>query len=860
MKEEQQKRFAVTRREFVVGTAATLAMISAGKTLQALEANQGGISATAFARARERAAKMAAQMNVDEMAGQLVNNSAALPKLGLARYNYWSEALHGVGVDGPITSFPQPIALGCSWNPDLVSRVYEAVGDEARAYHNQKGHGLTYFSPATVNMGLRDPRWGRVNENFSEDPLMVQQMGVRAIRGMQGDDPNYLKTVACAKHFICNETDSDRDYADAAPDHRSFWEYYVHGFEACVREGKAFSVMSAYNSLWGVPCSASSLLLTDILRKRWGFNGYVVSDCDAIADIYETHHYVEQPHEAAAVALQAGSDLNCGSTYSKHLARAVHDGLVPEAAMREAMVRVLTARVLLGEFDPAGSTPWDKLTAEALESRQHRELSAEAARQSLVLLKNDGKLLPLDKSKVRKVAVIGPMASSCFLGGYSGRSSSLVAPLEGIAEVYGEQLWTGKISAARFLSSSNFRNPVATYAEDGTEYLSLMRNNDWVQYGEFTLDGKTAIEFSYSAEAPGTIDVYFDSRSNAPAASLAVKATEGRLAWQTLSCALPSTTGRHTVLFRFRTESRKPFLHLASFAFTPADAASSRQHVLFAPGSPIIGPRNEALLRQAEDAARRADVALLFLGVNRLLSDEGRDRDSIDLPEVQHELAARVLAANPRTVVVINTCCPVAIEAEDEKAAAILCSYFAGEQQGRALADALFGNYNPGGKLCSTWYRAEHHLPNFHDYDIRHGRTYLYYRNEPLYPFGFGLSYTSFEYGNLQLNSTRFSAAKQLSVSVDVANSGDREGDEIVQLYVQAPGNDRPHRQLAAYERVKLAAGQKSSVRFSLPANHIALQAWDEKQQNYVSQVGKVHLMVGRSSANIVLEADAVLE
>ncbi|MGH9588655.1 MAG: glycoside hydrolase family 3 protein, partial [Acidobacteriaceae bacterium] len=293
---------------------------------------------------------MVSQMTLEEVTGQMVNGSQAIARLKLPRYNYWSEALHGVNVDGPVTSFPQPIALGCSWSPELVHRVYTAVSDEARAYHNKTGNGLTFFSPVTVNMGLRDPRWGRVNENFSEDPFMVQILGVEATRGMQGDDARYLKTISCAKHFACNDTDDDRDYADAAPDLRSFWEYYTRGFEACVRQGKVFSVMAAYNSLWGVPCPASHLLLTEILRDRWGFRGYVVSDCDAVADIYETHHYVQTAPEAAALAVKAGSDLNCGNTFSRYLMQAHQNQLVSEGAIRTALTRVLTGRFLLGEF------------------------------------------------------------------------------------------------------------------------------------------------------------------------------------------------------------------------------------------------------------------------------------------------------------------------------------------------------------------------------------------------------------------------------------------------------------------------------------------------------------------------------
>ncbi len=302
-----------SRREFI--SASMASVLAATFNLPAMAdttvSGRKGIWDAEFERAAQRAASLIKRMSLEEVTQQVVHNAPALPKIGLARYNYWSESLHGVNVDGPITSFPQPIAMGCSWNPELVHQVYTAVSDEARAFHNKTGYGLTFFSPATVNMGLRDPRWGRCNENFSEDPLMVQRFGVQTTLAMQGDDPKYLKTVSCAKHYICNDTDTDRDYADAAPDRRSFWEYYTRGFEACVTEGRVFSVMASYNSLWGVPCVADPKLLTEILRKRWGLKGYVVSDCDAVADIYQTHHYVQTGSGSGCTGHQSwrGSEL-----------------------------------------------------------------------------------------------------------------------------------------------------------------------------------------------------------------------------------------------------------------------------------------------------------------------------------------------------------------------------------------------------------------------------------------------------------------------------------------------------------------------------------------------------------------------
>ena len=853
---------SISRREFLVAsTAAVVAVALSPSGLADTTGPIGGVSGAAFEHAKVRATTLVGRMTLQEVVGQVVHNAPALPALELPRYNYWSESLHGVNVNGPITSFPQPIALGCSWNPDLVHRVYTAVSDEARAYHNERGYGLTFFSPATVNMGLRDPRWGRVNENFSEDPFLVRTLAVETLRAMQGDDPTYLKTIACAKHYVCNETDTDRDYADAAPDQRSFWEYYTRGFEACVTEGHVFSVMAAYNSLWGIPCPASHMLLTEILRDRWGFKGYVVSDCDAIANIYRTHHYAETAPEASALAINAGSDLNCGDTFSKYLVSAVQDKLVSEDAVRNALVRILTGRFLLGEFDPPSSVPWTNLSPEILEGRGHRELACEAARQSLVLLKNQDSLLPLDKNKLKKIAIIGPMGSSCHLGGYSGRSAYLVSPRMGIADAMGEPMYSDVVPAGDYISNSNFRGPVVAFTDDGSQLLSSIRTNTWAQYGPLDFTGKTSIEFRVASISDGQISLYFESLDNKPVLTVPIPATGGMDAWKTISAPLEGQTGQHVIYVRFTSQVRTEFLNLQSFSLLPTAARKqSAGRVVFAPGSTIIGPRNEALLRGAVEAAKEADAAILFVGVNRLLSDEGVDRNYLDLPDVQQELVKAVLAANPRTIVVVNSDCPVAINFESEHVPAILCSLVPGEQHGNAIADVLFGDYNPGGKLCSTWYRDLRQLPNFHDYDIKHGRTYMYLRSDPLYPFGHGLSYSTFSYANVQVNGDKLLPNKAITVSVDVTNTGHLAGDEIAQFYVKVGGSQQmPAKQLAGYKRVSLQPGEKKTVTFSLAHDHIALRYWDETKKQFTYDPGDVQLMIGASSADIRLQGHVAM-
>lgn len=853
---------SLSRREFLAASATVAAALALHGTFAYPQApGTGSISDDAFDRARQRATELVGRMTLEEVVGQMGNNSPALPQFNLARYDYWTEALHGVSVPGPITSFPQPIALGCSWNPELVHRVYTAVSDEARAYHNKTGRGLAFFSPATVNMGLRDPRWGRVEENFSEDPYLVQVLAVHTIRGMQGDNPNYLKTIACAKHYICNDTDTDRDYADAAPDRRSFWEYYTRGFEAAVTEARVFTVMSAYNSLWTKPCSASSFLLTDLLRKRWGFKGYVVSDCDAISDIYRTHHYVETGAEAAALAINAGSDLNCGRTLQDFLANAIQSKLVTEGAVRAALVNVITGRFLLGEFDPPASVPWTSISPSILENRPHRELAREAARQSLVLLKNEGGLLPLDKTKIESIAVIGPMAGACHLGGYSGRATHLVSPYAGIADALGVTLFANGVPGGEFLSTSNFRNIGVGFSEDGQEFLTGIRNNSWAQYGPLDFTGKTSLELDAASTADGEIKLYLGGLDTAPVATVQVPSTGGLEAWKTVSARLTGISGRHIVFLRFASTTHESLMNLRTFRLLPGGPAKAAAvKISYAPGCSIDGPKIDALFNAAVKAGSEADVALVFAGVNRLISDEGHDRYFLNLPGAQHDLIKAVAAANPHTVLVVNSTCPVAINAEKDSVPAILCSLFAGEQQGNAIADALFGDFNPGGKLCSTWYRDVRQLPNFHDYDIKHGRTYMYLRVDPLFAFGHGLSYTTFTYKNLNVSRERLAPGGSIAVTAEIENSGSRAGEEVVQLYVHAGGVvQRPVKQLAGFQRVSLEPGETQTVSVRLAHDHIALRYWDETKNEFTYDPGDVDLLIASSSADIRLRGKVTL-
>jgi beta-glucosidase len=778
MADQESKIRPVTRREFltVAGYGAAIAVTGWSLTDRAEAASflplsasdvdttatttldTGPIAMEYFEAARQRAAGIVAKMTLAEKISQFGNQVPAIPRLNLPAFNYYaSEALHGLIHPGPVTSFPLPLAMGCSWNPELMHRVYTAVSDEIWAWHKKNGQGLAMFSPPTVNMGTRDPRWGRIGENFSEDPLLVSKLAVQTILGMQGDNPRFLKTIACAKHFVANDTEDDREETSASVDPRSFWEYYSRGFEACVREGHVFTVMSSYNAMNGIPTTANPFLLTELLRNRWGFRGFVVSDCDAVGDITRTHHFVPTFAEASALAVNAGCDINCGSTLPNFLGEAVDKMLISEETIDHSLIRSLTGRILLGDLDPIDQSPYHTIPVSCLESPEHRELSREAGRQSIVLFKNENSTLPLSTGEITKLAVIGPMASLCHLGNYSGRPDQLVSPLDGILEQFGLQ------------------GPV--------EHWEVKKGLPW---------------------------------------------------WQ-----------------------QKPPSMFPAQTFT-----NNKVQVAYEPGCTVDGDKEDQMFDAAVNAARSSEAVLIFVGDDQQIDREGQDRTFLHLPGVQHDLVKAVYAANPKTILVISSNCPVSVLWEQDHLPAIVGGMFLGGEQGRALADVLFGAYNPGGKLSTTWYRHAGDLPDFHSYNIRYGRTYLYFQGSPLYPFGHGLSYTTFQYANLQVAGGSLQPGSSLSVEMQLTNTGRRDGDEVVQFYVHVAGGtvQRPIQQLVGFERVHLAAGASQTVRFTLSHDNLALRYWDETKYAFVVEPGTVDLFLGSSSADIRLRHQVALE
>jgi beta-glucosidase len=844
------------------GGSGTLEAMPVG---EATTLDTGGIAMEYFEAARRRAAEMVGKLTLAEKVSQFGHSAPAIPRVGIPAFKYYgSEALHGLIHDGPITSFPLPLAMGCAWNRDLVEKVFAAVSDEIWAWHKKDGQSLAMFSPPTVNMGTRDPRWGRIGENYSEDPYQVGQMAIYTIHGMQGKDPRYLKTIACAKHFMANDTDDDREVTSATVDPRSFWEYYIRSFETCVREGQVFTVMSSYNSMNGIPTSASRFLLTDLLRDRWGFRGYVVSDCDAIGDIFRTHHFVGSYAEASALAINAGGSINCGSTLDKYLGEAVDEMLISESTVDEALVRAFTGRVLLGDFDPPEKNPYSSTPVSCLESAEHRQLAREAARQSIVLFKNQKNTLPLDKARIKKIAVIGPMADVCHLGDYSGSPTSRISPLRGIKE------YLGIASAPTYhLRASDVVHIAGTpHLKDcieGGEYLAYTVNDSWASFPKMLFDGATEFQARVATlTAGGSMEVHLDSLTGPLIAKLTVANTGGWQNWVDVSAPLTPASGEHEVYLRFVGGTGKLF-NLESFHLTPAKPfagqAGAAIKVTYAMGCSVLGEKDAAQFAEAVKAAQEADVALVFVGADAQVASEGQDRSDIGLPGAQHELVQAVYAVNPRTILVISSCCPVAVNWEHKNLPAIVGGHFLGQEQGTALAEVLFGDYNPGGKLTTTWYQGVEDLPDFHDYNIRHGRTYMYFRGIPLYPFGHGLSYTTFQYKNLRVSDNTLKPGQKSTIIFDLTNTGGREGDEIVQLYVRFPESkiERPRMQLVNFDRVHLRAGETKAVSLELAHAHDALRYWDEAQYEFVVEPGPLDVMVGASSADIRLQEELSL-
>ncbi|HTY59799.1 MAG TPA: glycoside hydrolase family 3 C-terminal domain-containing protein [Bacteroidota bacterium] len=810
---------------------------------------------------RERLSDLIGLMTLEEKTGQLTNESDSIPRLGLRKYNYWSEALHGV-MGNSATSFPQAVGMGSTWEPELLYRVGTAISDEARALNVVEGKGLTYWSP-TINIA-RDPRWGRNEESYSEDPYLLSRMAVSFVKGMQGNDPYYLKAVSTPKHFMANNEEGRRHTGSSDVDMRSMWEYYLPAFRAAVVEGKAYSIMGAYNEVNHVPCNANSFLLTDLLRRTWGFEGYVVSDCGAVSDMVYGHHFYKTGPEAAAGSILAGCDLDCGSEYRRDLGNAVAGGLLQEKDLDRALERVLSARFRLGEFDPPEMVPYSAITKARLDCQEHRDLALEVARKSIVLLKNNG-TLPLSREKVKSIAVIGPNAEGAQLGIYSGWPNLRLGALEGIQAKAGVLGIRVDHTMGCGISSSALRPIEARYFAnvEGTGRSGLKGE----YFDNMNLSGKplltrvdSMVNFNYGtgSPAPGLPVDHFSVR------------WKGKIVPPDTIYALGTSTDDGVRLYL---DGKLIIDDWTDHAETP-DRASVKM---------IPGKEYEVEMQYFEDGqgacarltwdfsgkdfgdaraiAAKADVVVLVLGTSPEISREELDRTSIDLPLVQRDLIAEIASVNPNIVIVLENGGPVALAGAENKAAAIVEAWYPGELGGAAIADVLFGDVNPGGKLPETFYASTGQLPPMSDYDlINHPRTYMYLEQPVLFPFGHGLSYTRFAYDGLGFASGTVGRNGEAELHFTVRNTGNVKGDEVAQVYVHAlnAGRKVPIVQLKRFQRVTLAPGESRTLTFRIPASEFSF--YDTNTNGFIIEPGAWEVSVGSSSRDIRQKGSLVIE
>ena len=783
---------------------------------------------------QERVNDLVSRMTLEEKVSQMQDVAPAIPRLGIPAYNWWNEGLHGVARSGNATVFPQAIGLAATWDTDLIHRVADVISTEARAKYNdaiQHGntgryYGLTFWSP-NINI-FRDPRWGRGQETYGEDPYLTSRIGVAFVTGLQGDDPTYLKTVSTSKHYAVHsgpEVLRHRFNVPVSP--HDLADTYTPAFRATILEGRADSVMCAYNSVRGEPACANHFLF-DTLRNKWGFRGYVVSDCWAISDLHQGHGFVLTLEQAAALAVKAGTDLSCGPEFGA-LPFAVKNRLLANEDIDRAVKRLFEARFRLGMFDPPERVPWSKLSIADNDTPAHRQLALEAAHKSMVLLKNDRNTLPL-KSSVKTIAVIGPNADSLpvLLGNYNGNPSSYTTILEGLRK---------RFRNAKILTALGSPVTETSAVILPSEYLRTGgRNSQPGLNGEYfanvNLSGSAVlkrtdanVDFEWNNVSPGP---------GVPAGNYSVRwtgelvppvdgdyrlggSTDGGYRIYLDGKKFVDDSGPHgartmTTLVHLQAGHAYPIRMEYFHAWWEATA-----RLLWLPPN---------LSQEAVNAARKADVVIAVVGITPQFEGEesdssdpgffGGDRLDLNLPRPQQELLESVAATGKPLIVVLTSGSALAVNWAQQHAAAILEAWYPGEEGGTAVADVLSGDYNPAGRLPVTFYQSVVQLPPFGNYSMA-GRTYRYFTEPPLYAFGYGLSFSSFSYSDAKVSPAQVAADGTVTVSVGVTNTSSLPGDEVVQLYLAHPGVDgAPIRALAGFRRIRLDAAASETVNFPL--------------------------------------------
>jgi len=816
----------------------------------------------------QRARDLVSRLTVEEKISLLNATFNGVPRLDIPKYFHGNEALHGVVRPGKFTVFPQAIAFAATWNPDLILSVSSAISTESRARWNELKRGenqkalysdlLAFWSP-DINLA-RDPRWGRTPETYGEDPFLSGRMAVSFIKGIQGDDPKYLKAVATPKHYVANNEEHNRFECNAIMSDRSLREYYLAPFETAIKEGKAESIMSAYNAVNGIPCTADKLLLTDILRTEWGFNGYVVSDCGAPELMVSNHKYARNKTEAAKLALDAGLDLECGGdTFSTFLLDAYNKKMVSETQIDSAAIRVLRARFKLGVYDNPESVSYNKILPSMVGCKAHQELALETAKQSIVLLKNEKNLLPLNRQSIKSIAVFGINAAVCEFGDYSGTPlNAPVSILDGIKNKAGKKIkinfipWVNREDGLELIPANCFHLEKSTTHGLKAEYFSTEN---------LTGTPKSRIEPI----------VNFDP-ANQPPDPFVPKSPKS-IRWSGI--LTPKITGEYTISansddglrlyindkclidhwveranaankIKISLEAGKEYKLVMEYYDHAGEAIAQLKWTL------PEGNQKDTYANEKK-AAGESDYVIAVLGINKSIEREGQDKKDLNLPADQEAFIKELYKANPKIIVVLVTGSPLSINWIDANIPAIVNAWYPGEQGGVAVADVLFGDYNPAGRLPLTFYKSVDDLLPFDDYEISKGRTYLYIDKKPLYPFGFGLSYSKFDYLGMLCEKSTYFPKDSVEVKVKVKNSGKYNGEEVVQLYVHQEKADykQPVKQLVAFKRIPIKKGEVKTVKLKFAIDQ--LRHWDEANKCWKVQSGEYKLMAGASSENIHL-------
>ncbi|MCG2614302.1 glycoside hydrolase family 3 C-terminal domain-containing protein [Terrimonas sp. NA20] len=822
----------------------------------------------------QRVNDVVSRLTLEEKVAQMLNATPAVSRLGIPAYDWWNEVLHGVArTPFRTTVFPQAIAMAATWDTNSLYRMADFSALEGRAVHNkaieqgrtaERYMGLTYWTP-NINI-FRDPRWGRGQETYGEDPFLTASLGRAFVRGLQGEDPRYLKAAACAKHFAVHSGPEPSRHADNFnPTVYDLWDTYLPAFKTLITQSNVAGVMCAYNAVNTQPCCGNDLLMNDILRKQWNFKGYVTSDCWAIDDFFKYHKTHPDATSSAIDAVLHGTDVECGQTVYKTLVDAVNNKLITEAQLDISLRRLFTIRYQLGMFDPVSMVPYAQTPASVLESQPHQAHALKMAQQSIVLLKNTNNTLPLNKN-IRKIAIVGPNADNriSVLGNYNGIPSKIATVVDGLREKLGSNVeiiyekgvnftndtllvYTDLKKQFAFNGQQGFKaeyykgrelegSPVTTRTEDAVDH-------SW-QRGDIIATGLTATNFSarytstFTATANGStmLEVEADDGYRLIINGKQVIDAWQRNRWGARTHKLETKKdSTYQVILEYWQGDDNANVAIRTGNFQRTDYAaltkklSSADAIIFAGG---ISPQLEG-----------EEMPVNAPGFN------GGDRTSILLPAVQTNLLKALKATGKPVVFVMMTGSAIAIPWEDANLPAIVNAWYGGQSAGTAIADVLFGDYNPAGRLPVMFYKNDQDLPGFSSYAMD-GRTYRYFKGTPLYPFGFGLSYTTFNYAAVKAPA-RLKKGEKLSISCKVTNTGKRNGEEVVQVYASYPGatGKAPLRMLKGFKRVALKAGETQAVTFTLNAEDLMLI--NEKDGSQYQPTGKLRISIGGGQPDV---------